>query len=137
MMMPTSGLLASFDPSRVVPRSLPRSYCIPSAGLTFVAPAGSRRSCYHQIAAATAAPQVLLTPCLTRGLLRQSRNFPWLLPLDNFNRVAVANLPGFHHAAENSATPAQRFPKSLPNGIHLVARLAFLRDFQQRFAHAN
>jgi hypothetical protein len=42
MMMPTSGLLASFDPSRVVTRSLPRSYRFLSAGLHFVAPDSSR-----------------------------------------------------------------------------------------------
>src|SRR3979411_2884682 len=124
MMMPTSGLLASFDPSRVVTRLLPRSYCIPSAGLLFVAPASSRRSCNHQIAARTAAPQDHLTSCLSCSLLSLSRNFAWLRPVDNFNRTAAPNLPGLHHAAENSATPAQCFPKSLPNGIHLMARLA-------------
>jgi hypothetical protein len=57
--------------------------------------------------------------------------------MDDFNRVAAANLPGLHHAAENSATPAQRFPKSLPDRIHLMAWLAFLGDFQERSAHAN
>jgi hypothetical protein len=58
-------------------------------------------------------------------------------PLNHLNRVAVANSPGLHYAAENAAPSAKRFLESLPNRIHLMARLAFLGDFQQRFAYAH
>src|SRR6202022_4955732 len=96
-----------------------------------------RRLFYLQIAAGTAAPQKTFHALLYRGLLSPRAYVVRRFALDDFNRVAAANLPRLNHAAENASTPAQRFLKSLPDRFHLVARLAFLRDFQQRFAHAN
>ncbi|MCU1342360.1 MAG: hypothetical protein JWN92_1783 [Candidatus Acidoferrum typicum] len=74
---------------------------------------------------------------LSGMLLRWRFCIPLRLLVNDFNRIATPNLPGLDHAAENSAAPAQRFLKSLPDGVHLVARFAFLGDFQQRFAGAN
>ena len=56
---------------------------------------------------------------------------------DKFNRVFTPNFSRLHHAAQNTSTPAQCLLKSVAYRIHLMARLAFLRNFQQRFADAN
>src|SRR5690349_1514241 len=78
-------------------------------------------------------------PCcgLTPGFLGTRRYFIARLCWNDFNRITTADLAGLDNAAENSAPPAQRFLKSLPDGVHLVAGLAFLGDFQQSFAGAN
>ena len=70
-------------------------------------------------------------------IFRRRFSFPRCLSPDNFNRVAAPNCSWLHHAAEDASAPAQRFLKPLPDRIHLVARFAFLCDFQQRFAGAN
>src|SRR5579864_885617 len=96
-------------------------------------PAGDLRS---RIAAGTAAPQNLVCG-LARSFLGTRRHFIARLCGNDFNRITAANLSGFDYAAENPAPPAQRFLKSLPDGVHLVAGFAFLGDFQQSFAGAN
>jgi len=55
----------------------------------------------------------------------------------DFNVVAPADAAGLDDPAQQAAPPAKRFLKTLADFVHLVARLAFLRDLQQRFAHAN
>src|SRR5258708_587496 len=69
--------------------------------------------------------------------LEGGRNTRGVFSLNNFKRIAAPNLPGLNHTAQNSATSAYRFLKSLPDGVHLVARFAFLGNFQKSFAGAN
>src|SRR5579862_5682336 len=50
------------------------------------------------------------------------------------NAVAPADGAGFDDAAQQAAPPAKRFLKTLADFVHLMARRAWLRDFQQRLA---
>jgi hypothetical protein len=55
----------------------------------------------------------------------------------NFNTVAPADAAGLDHSAQQAAPPANRFLKTLADFVHLVARRARLRDFEQNFAGAQ
>src|SRR5271169_890329 len=57
--------------------------------------------------------------------------------LFQFNTVAPADAAGLHDSAQQAAPPANRFLKTLADFLHLVARLARLRDFEKNFAGAQ
>jgi hypothetical protein len=57
--------------------------------------------------------------------------------LFNFNAVAPADAAGLNDSAQQSAPPAKRFLKPLADFVHLMARRARLRDFEQNFAGAQ
>jgi len=54
-----------------------------------------------------------------------------------FNTVAPADAAGLDDPAQQAAPPANRFLKTLADFVHLVARRARLRDFEQSLAGAQ
>jgi hypothetical protein len=57
--------------------------------------------------------------------------------LFQLNTVAPANAPGLDDSAQQAAPPANRFLKTLANFVHLVARRAGSRNFEQSLARAQ
>ena len=57
--------------------------------------------------------------------------------LFHFNAIAPADAAGLDDSAQQAAPPANRFLKTLADFVHLVARRARLRDFEQSFAGAQ
>jgi hypothetical protein len=57
--------------------------------------------------------------------------------LFHFNSVAPADAAGLDDPAQQAAPPAKRFLKTLADFVHLVARHARIRDFEQNFAGAQ
>jgi len=57
--------------------------------------------------------------------------------LFDFHAVATADAAGFDDFAQQAAPPAKRFLKTLADFVHLVARRARVRDFEQRLAGAQ
>ena len=54
--------------------------------------------------------------------------------LFQFNTVAAADAAGLDDSAQQAAPPANRFLETLADFVHLVARRARLRDFEQSLA---
>jgi hypothetical protein len=57
--------------------------------------------------------------------------------LFNFNTVAPADAARLHDPAQKAAPPTNRFLKTLADFVHLVARCARFRNFEQNFAGAQ
>jgi hypothetical protein len=69
------------------------------------------------------------------GIIAVPKQFVRLL--FNFDTIAPADAAGFQDPAQHPAPPANRFLKTLADFVHLVARRARLRHFQQSFAGAQ
>ena len=57
--------------------------------------------------------------------------------LFNFNTVAPTDVARFDDPAQKTAPPTNRFLKTLADFVHLVARCARFRNFEQNFTDAQ
>jgi hypothetical protein len=74
--------------------------------------------------------------CSWRSFLSPRPYFFRLSATDNFNAVAATDPAGRDNAAQDASPPAYVFLKALTNLVHQMARRAWFRDFQKRFADA-